>query len=172
MRLAWEEIVLLPSLSPEQHQQASQMLALAQKRSEDMAHWQQTLSRVLAYHAIQAKQSHNLLADWLPTTGTLAPLSQWLLQQFNIHPVAQTMNAQYRAQHEQLRRMQQQLAQEQWPEPRAWATLRSQVQLQILQHDKQREALDLPEDFTPIQHDLTQLRDTARQWLQESNHED
>ena len=171
MRLAWEEIVLLPSLSPAQHQQASEMLALAQKRSEDMAHWQQALNHLLKQYTLAPKPSHNLLADWLPNSGYLAPLSQWLIQAFNIHPIAHTTDAQRLAEQQQLQRMQQQLAEEAWPDPRAWAALRSHLQLQALQQPKQQ-ALTLPEDFTPMQHDLKRLRQTARQWLQESQHED
>ena len=171
IRLAWEEIVLLPSLSPAQHQQASKMLALAQKRSEDMAHWQQALHRLLKAYTLPTSKPRNLLADWLPHSGSFAPLSQWLIQTFNIHPIAHTSNAQRLAEQQQLQGMQQQLAEEAWPDPRAWAALRSRLQLQALQQPKQQ-TLTLPEDFTPIQNDLNLLRQTARQWLQESQHED
>ncbi|MDQ6973818.1 MAG: hypothetical protein Q9M10_02950, partial [Mariprofundaceae bacterium] len=72
IRLAWEEIVLLPSLTQKQRQQASDMLLLAEQRQMDIDHWQEALGYAIASYHITPTSSHNLLTDWLPKDGRFA----------------------------------------------------------------------------------------------------
>jgi len=168
IRLAWEEIVLLPSLSPEKRQQSSDMLALAQQRSEDVYHWQQELDRVLASYHVTSVSAHNKIADWLPMDGALAPISTWLVQHFQLRP-SRHQDETTQALRQQIRTIQQNMSLEIWPENHMWKSLRSRLQLHMLHDDPQHQALNLPEDFSGIQGDMERLRQTARNWLQESS---
>jgi len=168
MRLAWEEIVLLPSLSTEQHQQAKAMLTLAQQRSDDIYRWQQELDRVLASYHVQAPSTHNFISDWLPHAGALAPVSTWISQQFQLQAAPPTDPATQKIRQE-IMAIKQNMSLEKWPDAQAWKALRSRLQLHMLRDDAQHQALTLPEDFSPIQSDIEKLRQTARHWLQESS---
>jgi len=168
IRLAWEEIVLLPSLSPEKHQQSNDMLALAQQRSEDVYHWQQELDRILASYHSAPKSSHNVIADWLPHEGTFAPLSTWISQQFHLQE-AQHQEVAIEQLRQQIIAIKQNLSLEKWPDSNMWKSLRSRLQLHMLHDDAQHQAITLPEDFSSIQSDIERLHQTARDWLQESS---
>jgi len=168
IRLAWEEIVLLPSLSPEQHQQSNAMLTLAQQRLEDIDHWQRELDRVLASYPTTATSSHNIIADWLPNDGVLSPINTWLSQHFHLQK-AEHPDAAVQALRQQILAIQQDMSLEKWPDAKQWKLLRSRLQLHMLHDDAQHQALSLPEDFSSVQADIERLRQTARQWLQESS---
>ncbi|MDQ6953041.1 MAG: hypothetical protein Q9M15_05905 [Mariprofundaceae bacterium] len=168
MRLAWEEIVLLPFLDDTQHQQAKVMLALAEKRQNDVYHWQQALGRVIASYYYHPISSHNQLSDWLPSEGRFAPVSAWLIQQLHLQKAQHKDQAIVKLR-QQLRSIQQNMSREHWPDAKLWMTLRSRLQLHLLHDDPSHQILTLPEDFSPIQSDIQRLRKTARDWLQESS---
>jgi len=168
MQLAWEEIVLLPSLNETQHQQAKVMLALAAKRQRDVYRWQQELDRVIDSYHYQPISSYNRLSDWLPSEGRFAPVSAWLIQQLHLQKVQQKDHAIVKLR-QQLRSIQQNMRLEQWPDAKSWMALRSRLQLHRLHHDSSLPPLTIPEDFSPIQSDIQRLQQTARDWLKESS---
>ena len=170
MRLAWEEIALLPSLNETQRQQAKKMLVLSQQRLENVSHWQQELSHIADTYQSSAH------SDVLPQlfSDISNPWLQWVFQQFSIKRAetdSQIANIQMR---NRLLKIRQDMGLEQWPDAASWTRLRSELQMHMLQvtsgekHAAASQQLLLPENFHAIQQDIQRLQQTARDWLKES----
>jgi len=174
INLAWQEISLLPSLSPEQRIQAEAMLKLAEQRQNDVQQWQQELEHLIL--SLQPSQYNNIIPSSINNHSN--PWLQWLLTQFSLKRSQSSQEAAQLSLKNKLLHIKQAMSLEQWPSGTAWTELRAQLQLRLVQqfsatkkasHEAaQAPSLQLPENFKAIQSDIDKLRQTAKLWLEES----
>jgi len=166
IQLAWQEILLLPSLTAEQRQQAEDMFQLAQQRVQNIHQWQQELEHLAASFNIQ--KANNIIPESLDEPNN--PWLQWLSQQFSLKRTQNHETLALQKLKSTLTRIQRSLAIEQWPNAKAWTKLRAELQLRVLKSAPQNSEppkLQLPDHFDTIQADMISLRATAEQWLKE-----
>jgi hypothetical protein len=162
LQLAWEEISLIPTLSSGERQQARAMLALAEKRLQQLQGWQQTL-RTHA-ESLSSVEHDNIIPEfenrWL----------SWIGEQFSVRPSLSKEEARDAQLREQLINTSRNIEIEQWPDTNAWLQLRATLQLKLIATEKGDASpvteLGLPESFDAIKHDIEQLRQAASTWLE------
>jgi len=177
MKLAWQEISLLPSLTAEQRTLAESMLLLAQQRQDDVWQWQQQLEHLIV--SLKLDEHHNIIPEKFSADAS-NPWLQWLLEQFSFKRSQCGEQLALLALKNKLLSVKQAMDLEQWPTTADWTRLRAQLQLHLLElndgqgdkhseqtKDQQAVNLRLPENFQAIQTDVEQLRQAARLWLEE-----
>jgi len=162
LQLAWEEIILMPSLSADEHATAQTMLTLAQQRLLDLRNWQQTL------------QSH---ADSLvtPEHDNIIPVYEspwldWIRDYFSLKAASTTEQQQDEKLRQLLLNTSRNIEIGQWPDAKSWQQLRARLQLKSGKANSDSiEAVDLglPESFEPLKTDIKALRQAAETWLEE-----
>lgn len=158
IELAWEEISRMPSLTPKERQQAQAMYALAQQRNNDIRRWQRALNEAAA--RLRPPAHENIV----PTSKQ--PWLQWLLGQFSLRRAPGKEARQMTELQRELQKTARNLQLERWPDPLAWQKLRARVELALadLPQSKAEEMPKLPDNFSAIAHDITQLRQAAQTW--------
>ena len=159
IKLAWQEISLLPSLSPEQRAQAEQMLQLAEQRQDDVRQWQQELDHIIM--SLKTNEYNDII-----TSNDDKPWLQWLTRQFSLKRSQSNQEAELSQLKATLLNIRQNMSLEQWPETHRWTALRAQLQLRLLKQTDN--TLQLPESFQAIEQDIHTLRQTAQTWLEAS----
>ncbi|PCI45123.1 MAG: hypothetical protein COB41_02310 [Proteobacteria bacterium] len=173
IKLAWQEISLLPSLTTEQRTHAESMLKLAEQRQNDVHQWQQEIDHLIIN--FKPSEYDNIIPAAI-TTDSSNPWLQWLVQQFSLKRSQSSQEAALRTLKNTLQHIKQGMNLEQWPTGTAWTALRAQLQLRLVEQfkaadqaeTKQAPALQLPENFEAIQADVKKLRQAAKSWLEES----
>jgi len=162
LKLAWEEVSLMPVLSAAERQRAQEMLALAEKRLQELDHWQailrttaESLTRTEHRSVIPAFENRFL---------------NWIAEQFSVRQSLSREEADDAQLHEQLLNTSRDIELERWPDERTWLQLRSTLQLRLIAakdgSESSETALDLPESFADIRNDIDQLRQSAATWLE------
>ncbi|MCF7820825.1 MAG: hypothetical protein K9M17_00110 [Mariprofundaceae bacterium] len=162
LKLAWEEIALMPSFSRSEHETAQKMLTLAQERLQEMRNWQQSLQS----HAdsLTTPEHKNIIPEY----GV--PWLSWIRDYFSIKAAPSTEQQQDEQLRQQLLNTSRNIELEQWPGGNSWQQLRATLQLRLTKASEgSTEAIDLglPESFDPLKADIEQLRQTAATWLEE-----
>jgi len=161
MQLAWEEISLLPGLSDEQRQQAVEMHTLARANVQRLHQWQGNLHKWA--DALTTPVHENVLPQ--PEHPWLA----WIVGQFQLRQAPSQEARTLADLRGRLLDSARQLTLQSWPDQSAWQRLHAELLLQIkAMHpgdDKVAVETGLPVDFKGIQLDITTLRQTARQWV-------
>lgn len=159
IRLAWQEIALLPSLNSEQRAHAEQMQQMAQSALELSADWQQRLLDVSML--LEVNESHNIIPE------TEYPWLNWVLDKFSLSPALDDQQKQMDAMRQGILQVRQDLSMEIWPDASKWRKLRAEVQLFLADRtDGQNSSeLGVPESFDGIQSDITTLRQAAKEWM-------
>ncbi|MDQ6967223.1 MAG: hypothetical protein Q9M14_00895 [Mariprofundaceae bacterium] len=172
IKLAWQEISLLPSLTTEQRSQAETMLKLAEERQNDVQQWQQEIDHLIII--LKPDEYDNIISTAI-TANNSNPWLEWLIKQFSLKRSQSSQEAALLALKNALLHTKQGMNLEQWPTGTAWTELRAQLQLRLLKHFntnkeevKQAGVLQLPESFDAIQADVKKLRQAAQSWLEES----
>ena len=161
LQLAWEEAVLMPSLSGSEHATAQKMLTLAQQRLQDLRSWQQHLQA----HAdsLATPEHENIIPEYE------TPWLGWIRDYFSIKAASTTEQQQNEQLRQQLLNISHNIELEQWPDGKSWQQLRAKLQLKLAKADgasSEAVELGLPEDFEAIKADIEQLRQTAATWLE------
>jgi len=172
IKLAWQEISLLPSLTAEQRSLAESMLKLAEQRQNDVHQWQQEIDHLIIN--LKPNEYDNIIPTAIAADAS-NPWLQWFLQQFSLKRSQSSQEMALLTLKNTLLHIKQGMNLEQWPVGTAWTTLRAQLQLRLVAQfnesktdDKQAATLQLPENFDAIQADVKQLRQAAQSWLEES----
>ncbi len=172
IKLAWQEISLLPSLTSEQRDLAESMLKLAEQRQNNVHQWQQEIDHLISN--LKTNDSDNVIPTAIAADAS-TPWLQWLAQQFSLKRSQSSQEMALLTLKNTLLHIKQGMNLEQWPTGTEWTTLRAQLQLRLVaqfnEHksdDKQAATLQLPENFDAIQVDVKQLRQAAQSWLEES----
>jgi len=172
IKLAWQEISLLPSLTTEQRSLAESMLKLAEQRQNDVRQWQQEIDHLITH--LKPNEYDNIIPTAIATDAS-NPWLQWLVQQFSLKRSQSSQEMALLTLKNTLLHIKQGMNLEQWPAGTEWTTLRAQLQLRLVAQfnerktdDKQAATLQLPENFNAIQVDIKQLRQAAKTWLEES----
>lgn len=177
IKLAWQEISLLPSLTTEQRSLAESMLKLAEQRQNDVHQWQQELGHLII--SFKPSEYDNIIAATI-TTDESNPWLQWLIKQFSLKRSQSSEEVALFKLKNTLLNIKQNMGLEQWPAGTAWTELRAQLQLHLVElfnvnqgkndqsANEQAKTLQLPENFDAIQADIKKLRQTAQTWLEES----
>jgi len=172
IKLAWQEISLLPSLTEEQRSLAESMLKLAEQRQNDVHQWQQDIDHLIIN--FKPNEYDNIIPTAIATDAS-NPWLQWLVQQFSLKRSQSSQEMALLTLKNTLLHIKQGMNLEQWPTGTEWTTLRAQLQLRLVAQfnknktdDKQAATLQLPENFDAIQADVKQLRQAAQSWLEES----
>jgi len=177
IKLAWQEISLLPSLTPEQRNLAESMLKLAEQRQNDVHQWQQELNHLVTSSKPNA---YDNIISTAVTADDSNPWLQWLIKQFSLKRSQSSQEVALLALKNTLLHIKQSMNLEQWPAGTAWTELRAQLQLRLVEQfnanqvenkqseNDQAKTLQLPESFEAIQADVKQLRQAAQSWLEES----
>jgi len=163
MQLAWEEISLLPGLTVKQRELAVEMHALARTNVQLLRQWKGSLQK---WAEVLVTPAH---ADILPQPQQ--PWLAWLVGQFQLRQAPSAEARRLADLRTRLLDAGRQLSLESWPSQGTWQSLHAELLLQIkaMQGDGTDAAsatidTGLPLDFSAIQHDITVLRQTARQW--------
>jgi len=171
IKLAWQEISLLPSLTPAQRTQAEAMLKLAQQGQNNVHQWQQEIDHLI----IRFKPSEYTNIASTIITNDSNPWFAWLIQQFSLKRSQSSQQIALQTLKNTLLQIKQGMNLEQWPAGTVWTALRAQVQLRLIEQfhsnqgeSKQAQNLQLPENFNAIQADINTLRQAAQSWLEES----
>jgi len=177
IKLAWQEISLLPSLTIEQRSLAESMLKLAEQRQNNVHQWQQELNHLII--SFKASEYDNIISKAI-TTDDANPWLQWLIKQFSLKRSQSSQEIALLTLKNTLLHIKQGMDLEQWPTGTAWTKLRAQLQLRLVKQfntnqlenkqteSEQAKTLQLPESFDAIQADIKQLRQAAQSWLEES----
>jgi len=177
IKLAWQEISLLPSLTTEQRNLAESMLKLAEQRQNDVHQWQQEISHLIS--SFKPSEYNNIIETTV-TADESKPWLQWLIKQFSLKRSQSSEEAALFRLKNTLLNIKQNLGLEQWPASTAWTELRAQLQLHLVElfnvnqgknaqsPNEQAKILQLPENFDAIQADIKKLRQTAQTWLEAS----
>ncbi|MDX8397773.1 MAG: hypothetical protein R8K49_05565 [Mariprofundaceae bacterium] len=162
---AWQEISLLPSLSPAQHQQAISMFKLAQHQIQQVQKWQQEINVIIT--SLQPSSYDNIIPNAMPESPDA--WLQWIANQFSLKPAQSSQQLSLNRLKQNLLHIKQNMSLELWPHGTTWAQLRAQLQLHLIasKDAKSSSTLTLPEDFSDIKQKLQTLRNTAQQWLKE-----
>lgn len=171
IKLAWQEISLLPSLTAEQRAQAEAMLKLAEQRQNDVHQWQQEIDHLIV--SFKPSEYDNVISTTI--TDDSNPWLQWLINQFSLKPSQNSQEVALLTLKNALLGIKQGMDLEQWPAGTAWTELRAQLQLRLVEQfntnrgeNEQAKTLQLPEQFNAIQTDVKKLRQAAQSWLEES----
>jgi len=162
MKLAWEEISLLPGLSDDQRATAVQMHALAQSGVERLQKWRIAMKKWADALAVPAHE------DILPQPEH--PWLAWLMSQFHLRQAPNLEVRKLTDMRNRLLETSRLLILESWPEAGEWQSLRAELILQIKAHAKDQAApvdLGLPDSFSAIQQDIESLRQNAHDWLEQ-----
>ncbi|MDQ6956520.1 MAG: hypothetical protein Q9M21_04915 [Mariprofundaceae bacterium] len=177
IKLAWQEISLLPSLTTEQRSLAESMLKLAEQRQNDVHQWQQEIDHLMI--SFKPNEYDNIISTAI-TADDANPWLQWLIKQFSLKRSQSSQEIALHTLKNTLQNIKQGMALEQWPAGTAWTKLRAQLQLRLLKQlntnqatsnqgkNEQTQTLQLPESFAAIQADVQTLRQAAQSWLEES----
>jgi len=172
IKLAWQEISLLPSLTSEQRSLAESMLKLAEQRQNDVHQWQQEIDHLIIN--FKPNEYDNIIPTAIAADAS-NPWLQWLVQQFSLKRSQSSQAMALLTLKNTLLHIKQGMSLEQWPTGTEWTTLRAQLQLRLIAQfnenktdDKQAATLQLPENFDAIRADIQQLRQAAQSWLEES----
>lgn len=165
IRLAWEEISLLPGLNQDQRLQAEAMLKLAEKDSLLTRQWQMNLEKWA--DTLSTPAHENIIPE--PKHSWLA----WIAKQFSLSRAPSIEEEQLDTMRLALLDAAKRVALENWPDRQEWQTLRARLLLQLQQMQQAETGntpeLGLPENFDAMTQDIATLRETARQWLGESS---
>ncbi len=162
LQLAWEEIILMPSLTTAEHATAQKMLTLAQQRLLDLRNWQQALQA----HAdsLTLPEYENIIPEYE------SPWLSWIRDYFSLKTASTTEQQRDEELRQQLLNTSRNIEMEQWPDAKSWQQLRARLQLKLGKADSDSlEAVDLglPESFEPLKADIAELRQAAATWLEE-----
>ncbi len=157
IRLAWEEISLMPGLSEEQRTQAASMHQLAGSVAERLRGWRSAIARwadtlqVPSHRDILPKPEHPWLA--------------WIVGQFHLRQAPSVEARRLSGLRQRLLDVDRMLMLEQWPDAADWQRLRAELLLELDRHPHEGTVdLGLPEDFREVSQDIETLRHVARQW--------
>ncbi|MFQ5581359.1 MAG: hypothetical protein ACE5F3_01870 [Mariprofundaceae bacterium] len=162
IHLTWKEVSLLPFLSDDERSRASEMRALAAQRIQDIRAWQQQIqiwAEKLIVHSYD---------DIIP--GSDNPWLNWVAKQFHLRQAPSAKESELIRMRNHLLKISRMMNLEQWPARGEWQHLRAELQLKLAAMQQQPDQaidLGLPDDFTIIAQDITRLRQTARDWLEE-----
>ncbi len=177
IKLAWQEISLLPSLTTEQRTLAESMLKLAERRQNDVHQWQQEIEHLII--SFKPSEYDNIISTTI-TADDSNPWLQWLIKQFSLKRSQSSQEIALRTLKNTLLSIKQGMDLEQWPAGTTWTALRAQLQLRLVEQfnanqgdpgqgeSGQAKTLQLPESFDAIQADVKTLRQAAQSWLKES----
>lgn len=162
LRLAWEEVSLMPLISEDERKLAQSMLALAQKNMNMLKGWQQQLKSTA--ETLTLREHNNIIPpfenSWL----------NWITGQFSVRPSLSREEADDAALRQLLLDTSRNLEMELWPKSRDWLELRAKLQLRLIAASKDDASaapvLELPESFDAIRADIETLRTTAASWLE------
>ena len=165
IKLAWEEISLLNSLSDSQRSQAEEMHALARDSEEKLRQWRERLHKWA--DTMVVPEHHNILP------GADHPWLGWIAGQFRLYRAPTEENRRQARLRQSLIQAANQLALEEWPTQGEWQQLRAQLLLHARAGEQADSSaaidLGLPENFESIRADIGSLQQTARQWLEQSS---
>jgi len=167
IQLAWEEISLLPGLSDLQRLQAVEMHRLARANVQRLNQWQGNLHKWA--EALATPLHENVLPQ--PEHAWLA----WIVGQFQLRQAPSQEARTLADLRGRLLDSARQLTLQSWPDQSAWQRLHAELLLQIkaMQTGDEQDAVEtgLPVDFEGIQLDITTLRQTAQQWVNDVQQE-
>ena len=156
---AWDAISLAPGLDDMDKLEVERLFKLAQARQADVKHWRQQLQTVV--------DSLPLVPEAHSGTVSEQPWLNWLLQQFSFRRAAAVSVQELAPLREELLRVSQGLAFEQWPDAERWQNLQVQLNEVLLRSGRPPvDGLPQAEDFTAAAADVAQLRQSAQSWLE------
>ncbi len=162
LKLAWEEISLLPGLTDEERDRSIKMQALARADMQKLRRWKETLVK---WADAMSTPVH---ADIMPRPEH--PWLAWAVGQFHLRRAPAEESRRLSRLRRQLLDSVRLLTLEAWPASGYWQGLRAELLLNVraLQQENERSAaaieLGLPDNFAAIQADIKLLRQTAHQW--------
>ena len=160
IKLAWEEISLLPGLNSEQRNTAEAMHALASTNVQKRREWQAALNKWA--DALTTPVHEDILPQ--PEHPWLA----WIVGQFHLRQAPTEESRRLSALRERLLNVSRALTVEAWPGDGEWQSLHAELLLQVkaMQDEADETAIDLglPDNFSEIITNMTTLRDAARAW--------
>jgi len=154
LKLAWEDILLMPDLSDPDRKLVRKMVELSDRDLNRVGKWLKVIDGLLEKYPSAAVQETELIADdsWWA----------WLKKLFHLRR-APTMAVQRQNDlHDRLLRAHDRLSRQQWPDQKEWGALLAAIQEQ----EGSNSAVDgLPGDFSAIRHDIGSMRAAAAEWL-------
>jgi len=153
IKLAWEDIALLPGLSGSDHALARKMVNLSSHDLNEVGKWLHRIDGFLDKYppALYEKTEKSADGSWWA----------WLRNMLHLRRAPSAESLQKNELHDGLLRAHDRLSRQQWPEPKAWQALLASIQVQ----EGEDMDIQLPEDFKPVQHDISRLRAAAATWL-------
>jgi len=165
IKLAWEEISLLTSLSDAQRTQAEQMHILARDSERKLQQWQDSLHKWADSLATPRQQ------NIIPEAGH--PWLDWIFGQFRLYRAPSEESRQQARLRQKLLTAASQRNLEAWPAEGDWQQLRAELLLQAKSGAGTDQTgsvdLGLPDNFDSIRADIDMLQQTAKQWLEQSS---
>ncbi len=153
IRLAWEDIGLLPSLSDREHQVAIQMRDLATRHLQQLKSWLTVLEglagkyETTAYEEVEISQDHSWLA--------------WLKKVLRLYRAPSLDERHMQELRTRILKTHGQLSRQLWPEKQKWHALLAD----IIKETGDENGLGLPESLDGIAQDIAKMRSTASDWL-------
>jgi len=153
IKLAWEDIALLPALSDSDRELARKMLDLSGRDMKQLDVWLSTISGLSEKYPSVVFKDTELIADnswWV-----------WLKNLFHLRRAPSAGTRRQNDLHDRLLRVHDRLFRQKWPDQKRWSAL-----LAGIKEQKGKDAdLKLPDDFSAIRHDIANMRAAAAAWL-------
>jgi len=153
IKLAWEDIALLPALSDSDRELARKMLDLSGRDMKQLNAWLSTIDGLSEKYPSVAFKDAELIAEdsWWA----------WLKNLFHLRRAPSASTQRQNDLHDRLLRVHDRLFRQKWPDQKGWSALLAGI--------REREGKDadigLPNDFSSIQHDIAKMRAAAVAWL-------
>jgi hypothetical protein len=154
IKLAWEDIELLPSLSGSDRQLASQMRELSDRDLQKLRSWIAVLGDLAEQYRVPAYEEVEIVADdsWLA----------WVKKLFHLRRAPTLDERHMQELRNRILRTQSQLSRQQWPERHEWHALLAD----ILKQTGEDSDPGLPDSFDTIKQDIATMRSAASAWLE------
>lgn len=160
MRLAWEEISLLPGLKEDEREQARKLTGEAAEALEQIRAWRAELAQ---WAEALTTPVH---ADILPRPEH--PWLAWIVGQFHLRPAPGKEERELARLKTALLDVERDLAIERFPDARRWRRLRAELLLRLeamAREGRIAEArLGLPDDFEEMKARIRAIREAAAAW--------
>jgi len=153
IKLAWEDIALLPALSDSDREIARKMLDLSGRDMKQLGAWLGTIDGLSEKYPSVAFKDAELIADdsWWA----------WLKNILHLRRAPSAGTQRQNDLHDHLLRVHDRLFRQKWPDQKGWSALLADIREQ----EGKDADLKLPDDFSSIRHDIAKMRAAAVAWL-------
>jgi len=153
IKLAWEDITLLPALSDSDRELARKMLNLSGRDMKQLDAWLSAIDGLAEKYPSVTFKGTELIADdsWWA----------WLKNIFHLRRAPSAGTQRQNDLHDRLLKAHDRLFRQQWPDQKGWSALLAGIREQ----EGKDADLKLPDDFSSIRHDIANMRAAAAAWL-------